>query len=82
MLGAMDTTLTRDERLLQTLLAGETGSSVLASRSGIPERTVRDGLRRLIGEGLVFSKARGRYRLTGVGRRVAGDLPPVGELVL
>ena len=66
--------MTRDERLLQALLAGELGVAELAARSGIPPRTINDGLRWLMGEAYVFSPTRGRYRLTGLGRRVADDL--------
>ncbi len=43
---------------------------------------MRDGLRRLVREGLVFSPQRGRYRLSSVGRQVGADLPPVREVIV
>ena len=64
----------------ETILAlfqerGLLGSADPASAVGIPERSVRRHLRRLIRGGYVFSPERGRYRIT-----VAGEaaMAPIG----
>lgn len=56
--------MTRDEILLNCLTEGEGSTVDLVVAAGLPERTVRRGLRPLIGSGHVFSPERGRYRLT------------------
>jgi hypothetical protein len=66
--------MTRDELLLDTLAKGESSTAALALATGLGERTCRYGLRRLAEEGYVWSPARGLYRLTAVGRTIAGEL--------
>src|SRR5438552_2030025 len=61
------------EGILWTLLAGEASTVELAGRLGAPERSTRRRLRRLIEEGYVFESDRGRYRITGFGRRAVDD---------
>lgn len=70
---------TRDERILAALVAGEAATVEIAEATGVPERTVRAGLRHLRKEGLVVSPERGTYRLTGQGRRVAEDAAAAGS---
>jgi hypothetical protein len=68
--------MTRDEMLLTGLAEGEGSTADLMLFSGLPERTVRRGLRRLIGSGHVFSPIRGSYGLTSVGNAVVEELSP------
>ncbi|TAM69866.1 MAG: hypothetical protein EPN50_04735 [Chloroflexota bacterium] len=72
--------LTRDERLMAALRPGPADWGHLAQSCGLPERTARAGLVRLQRAGLVFSPARGRYRLTAAGQTIAGELPAGREL--
>ncbi|MFZ0168988.1 MAG: hypothetical protein WAL64_06140 [Candidatus Dormiibacterota bacterium] len=68
--------MTRDEMLLTSLVGGEGSTADLTLFTGLPERTVRRGLRRLIGSGHVFSPIRGSYRLTSAGSAVVLGLSP------
>ncbi len=70
-----DRPLTRDERVLLGLATGRTTSAELATWSGLGERDVRRGLHRLIASGHVFSRQRGTYELTGLGRGLIANLP-------
>jgi hypothetical protein len=63
--------------LLTGLADGEESTADLTLSTGLPERTVRRGLHRLIGSGHVFSPERGSYRLTSAGDAVVGELSAV-----
>lgn len=70
----------------ETILAlfrerGLLASADLASALGIPERSVRRRLRRLIRDGYVFSPERGRYRITAAGAAVMAPLEARPSLV-
>ena len=68
-----------DETILSLLRErGVLASADLASALGIPERSVRRHLRRLIRGGYVFSPEHGRYRITAAGVAVMApvDAPP------
>jgi DNA-binding transcriptional ArsR family regulator len=72
----------RDEAILGFLRErGPAGSVKLATQLGMVDRTVRQGLRRLIDGGYVFSPERGRYRITALGVAVLAPLPDVGRRV-
>ena len=68
--------MTRDEILLTGLAEGEGSTAELMVSTGLPERTVRRGLHRLIGSGHVFSPERGSYRLMPAGSAVVTELSP------
>lgn len=71
-----------DETILSLLRdSGVLGSADLASTLGIPERSVRRRLRRLIRDGYVFSPERGRYRITAAGAAVMAPLEARPSLV-
>ena len=76
--------MTRNELLLAALAEGERSTAALCQRTGLGERTCRNGLRHLISEGYAWSPERGRYRLTSRGRAIAaelGPLPPVADAI-
>lgn len=62
-----------DEAILLLLTQGPAGTIAISDRLGIPERSVRRRLRRLIRDGYVFSPERGIYRITAAG--LAAVLP-------
>ncbi len=62
--------LSPDERILCLLAAGPGSSRSLADALAWNDRAIRRRLRRLIGDGYVFSPSRGIYRLTASGRAV------------
>lgn len=67
-----------DEAILAVLGdGGVRGSAQLATALGAGERTIRRRLRRLIGDGYVFSPFRGGYRITAAGVAAIAPLPPV-----
>jgi predicted transcriptional regulator len=61
--------LSADERILLRLCDGPATTAWLEAAVGMPTRSIRRRLRRLIRDGYVFSPARGSYRLTMAGRR-------------
>lgn len=66
--------MTRDELVLIALGEGEASTAELVELTGLPERTCRRGLHRLVRENYVWSPERGRWRLTRRGREIAGEL--------
>jgi DNA-binding IclR family transcriptional regulator len=72
--------MTRNELLLAALAEGERSTAELCQRTGLGERTCRNGLRHLISEGYAWSPERGSYRLTSRGRAIASELGPVPPL--
>lgn len=71
--------LAPDEAIL-LLLAESAGASTaaLADEIGMPPRSIRRRLRRLIRDGYVFSPERGWYRITAAGTAAIAPLPTRG----
>ncbi len=72
-----------DETILSLLLErGVLTCADLASAQGLPERSVRRHLQRLIHGGYVFSPEHGRYRITaaGVAAMAPADTPPPSQV--
>jgi DNA-binding HxlR family transcriptional regulator len=66
--------MTRDESILRALTQGDASTVELEEATGIPERTCRKGVRRLVLENYVWSPVRGTWRLTRRGRELAEEL--------
>jgi DNA-binding IclR family transcriptional regulator len=74
--------LAPDEAILHLLVDAEAegeSSASLADAIGMPPRSVRRRLRRLIRDGYVFSPERGWYRITAAGAAAIAPLPARGR---
>ena len=76
----MSGTFAPDEAILLLLDEFAGGSSAaLADAIGMPPRSVRRRLRRLIRDGYVFSPERGWYRITAAGAAAIAPVPTRGR---
>ncbi len=76
----MNESFAPDEAILIFLDSNPGSSSaILAEDIGIPPRSVRRRLRRLIRDGYVFSPVRGWYRITAAGVAAIAPMPTRGR---